>query len=84
VEQFGQVSSKLSDEENTSTRRSFTGNKPKRHTVPVITHSHRSERDENETSSLMADAASCLEAQQKAQHESKRRSRLYKLIKRYQ
>lgn len=80
VEQCGQVSSKHF---GPSTRRSFIGYKPIRRTVRVNTHSYRSDTEENETSSLMTDAASCLETQQKTRQESKRTPRIYKMINRH-
>lgn len=81
---FGQANIKHFEEQSPSTRRSFIGYKPIRRTVPISAHSDRSEREENETSLLLTDAASCLEAQQKTRQESKRTSRIYKMINRYQ
>ena len=86
AEEFDQDKSELSSYTNTSSRRKFFGKKSTRRTVPVNTHSHRSEREEKETSVLMTGAANCLEAQQlSATCKSKRVSRLYKMINnRYQ
>ncbi len=84
VEQFGQVSSKHFEEKSPSTKRLFIGYKPIRRTAPVNAHAYRADIEETETSSLMSDAASCLEAQQKTRQESKRTSRIYKMINRYQ
>jgi hypothetical protein len=75
AEEFDQDRSELSS--LTKTSRKFFGKKSTRRTVPVNTHSHRSE----ETSVLMTGAASCLEAQQlSSKNKSKRVSRLYKMI----
>lgn len=86
AEEFDQDKSELSSYTNTSSRRKFFGKKSTRRTVPVNTHSHRSEREEKETSVLITGAANCLEAQQlSATCKSKRVSRLYKMINnRYQ
>jgi len=77
AEEFDQDRSELSS--LTKTSRKFFGKKSTRRTVPVNTHSHRSEK---ETSVLMTGAASCLEAQQLSAKplKSKRVSRLYKMI----
>eukprot|EP00985_Skeletonema_marinoi_P010348 scaffold4866_cov147-Skeletonema_marinoi.AAC.1 len=85
AEVFDQDKSELSSHTNTSSRRKFFGKKSTRRTVPVNTHSHRSKREEKETSVLMTGAASCLEAQQLSAKRKKRVSRLYKMINnRYQ
>jgi len=83
AEQIGQANSTHFGDKSHSTRRSIRW-KPTRRTLPVNTHSYRSEKEENETSLLMIDAASCLEAQQKTRKESKRTQKLYKMINRYQ
>eukprot|EP00986_Skeletonema_menzelii_P000138 scaffold32_cov144-Skeletonema_menzelii.AAC.2 len=82
---FDQAGSNVPDETNTLSRRTFFRKKSIRRTVPVNTYSEGSDREEKETSLLMTGAASCLEAhQQKTKQKSGRRSRLYKMINKYQ
>ena len=77
AEQCDQASSNFPDETNTSSRRKFFRKKS------IRRHSNESEREEKEM--LMTGAASCLEAQQqKTKRKSERRSRLYRMISRYQ